>query len=204
MPERLVPARFRPPESHRTSLFTLRRQRLEDAPADHEAVMASKAALRVWCDGDWPADDFSLEENRVDLAEHIADADRGVAFGYTIWAPDAERVLGSVYLEETAPFLDAYRLDAAKRAAIASCDVRVEAWLRSDADPALEPLMLAAVRAWLREAWPFRRPCWGSRRGMSARRRFLEEIGLERIVALTSLDGTRRFFLHAEPAGRRP
>ena len=32
---------------------------VSDAAADYEAVMASKEALRVWCDGDWPEDGFT-------------------------------------------------------------------------------------------------------------------------------------------------
>lgn len=195
----LLPPGTLPPTELRTVDAWLRRQRAADAAADHEAVMASKEALRVWCDGDWPEDGFTLEQNAEDLAGHLEDAAAGVAYGYTIWDPTRTRVLGSLYLEPTAPFLDAYAVDEAARAALATCDVRVELWLRSDLPEDVEPRVLAAVRDWLADAWPFRRPAWGSRRGMHARRAHLEALGLVEIAALEGLDGARRFHVHAAP-----
>lgn len=196
----LLPPGALPPTELRTPDAWLRRQRAADAAADHEAVMASKEALRVWCDDTWPEDDFTPEQNAEDLAGHLADAEAGTAFGYTVWDPDGTRVLGSLYLEPTAPFLDAYRADDADRAALAACDVRVELWLRADLPDDVEPRVLAAVRDWLAAAWPFRRPCWGSRRGMDRRRGHLEELGLVEVAALASADGRRRFHFHAAPA----
>lgn len=199
----LTPAGFVIPDEHRTTTVWLRRQRPEDAESDHEAVMASRDALRVWCDGEWPADDFSLAENRADLAEHIDDAEAGVAFGYTVWDVSGHTVLGSLYLEPTAPFLEEYVVPGDVRTAIDACDVRVECWIRSDAPDALEPLAIAEVRDWLRSAWPFRRPGWGSRRGMHERRRHLEEAGMAEIAVIESRDGRRRFHFHAEPSSLR-
>jgi hypothetical protein len=196
----LLPAGTVPPSELRTADAWLRRQRAEDAVADHEAVMASKEALRVWCDGTWPEDGFTLEENVEDLAGHIEDAATGTAYGYTIWDPTGERVLGSLYLEPTAPFLDDYVVDEATRAALATCDVRIELWLRADLPEDVEPRVLAAVRDWLADAWPFRRPGWGSRRGMHGRRAHLEALGFGEVAALVSRDGARRFHVHALPA----
>lgn len=195
----LLPPGTQPPSELRTADAWFRRQRAEDAVADYEAVMASKEALRVWCDGDWPEEGFTLEENVDDLAGHLEDAATGTAYGYTAWDPTGTRVLGSLYLEPTAPFLDAYVVDDATRAALATCDVRIELWLRSDLPRDVEPRVLAAVRDWLGTAWPFQRPSWGSRRGMHGRRAHLEALGLVEVAALTSRDGARRFFLHAAP-----
>ncbi len=195
----LLPPGALPPTELRTADVWLRRQRAEDAAADHEAVMASKEALRVWCDGDWPEDGFTLDENVEDLAGHLEDAAAGTAFGYTIWDPAGTRVLGSLYLEPTAPFLDAYVVDDATRAALATCDVRVELWLRADLPDDVEPRVLASVRGWLQDAWPFQRPAWGSRRGMHARRRHLVALGLTEVAALEGRDGVRRFHVHAAP-----
>jgi hypothetical protein len=201
---RLLPVDAIAPTELRTPEALLRPQRLEDAEADYEAVMASRAALRVWCDGAWPEDGFTLDQNRDDLAGHIEDAEAGVAYGYTIWEPGGARVLGSLYLAATAPFLDAYLAEEGERAAIAGCDVRVECWLRSDLPTDFEARLLADVRDWLACAWPFLRPCWGSRRGMHARRALLEEMGMVEVAALTSRDGTRRFHLHADGAAGAP
>lgn len=84
MEQRLIPSDVSPPEALRTPLLWLRRQRRTDAAADFEAVMASRDALRIWCDGDWPSDDFTLAENEADLLGHIGDAEAGSAYGFTV------------------------------------------------------------------------------------------------------------------------
>lgn len=195
----LPPGTSRPSEL-RTADAWLRPQRREDAAADLEAVLASREKLRVWCDGDWPEDGFGLAANAADLAGHIADAESGIAFGFTVWDPTGTRVLGSVYLDAVAPFLDAYRATTAHLDALAGCDVRVEAWLRADVAPHVERRILGQVRHWLDDAWPFRRPCWGSRRGMAAHREHLEALGLVEIAVLVANEGPRRFHFHAAPA----
>jgi hypothetical protein len=198
-PRRLLPDGTPPPEALVTPDAALRLQRLSDAEADLEAVMASQEELRVWCDGTWPEATFSLDENRADLAGHIEDAEAGVAYGYTIWAREGERVLGSLYLEEPFPFMAEYDVDAATRHALARYDVRVECWLRSDVDEATETRILGDIEAWLASSWPFERPCWGSRRGMARRRRLLEGVGLVEVAVLAARSGERRFHVHASP-----
>ncbi len=195
----LLPVGFARPVELRTPDAWLRQQRIDDAEADFEAVMASREKLRTWGGDAWPEDDFTLDENRADLAGHIADADSLRAFGYTIWGADVKRVLGSLYLEPTAPFIDEFEERAGARAALASCDVRVELWLRSDVDGATERRIVAAVLEWLDHEWPFARPCWGSRAGMTRRREALESLGLGEIAVLDGADGSRRFHFHARP-----
>jgi hypothetical protein len=195
---RLLPPGREPPAEHRTRDGLFRRQRLSDAEADYEAVMASKESLRVWCDDTWPEDGFTLADNLADLEGHLADAAAGTAFGYTIWDTSGERVLGSLYLEPTGAFLGEYDLDEATRVELATFDVRVECWLRDGIDEATEGRLLDDIRGWLTEAWPFERPCWGSRRGMTRRRALLESLGFSEVAVLRSRDGARRFHLHAD------
>jgi hypothetical protein len=193
----LLPADHPPPAELRTPDAVIRRQERGDAVADYEAVMSSKASLRVWCDDAWPEDTFTLEENRADLDGHIADARSGVAFGYTIWDGQGERVLGSLYLEQPAAVLATYEVDDAVRGALASCDVRVEYWLRDDVPDDAERRIVVAIEDWLARAWPFDRACWGSRRGMLARRALLESLGMEPLIVLRQPQGARAFHLHA-------
>ncbi len=47
--------------------FVLRPVTVDDAEADHAAVMDAQTQLRLWSQSDWPADDFTVEENRADL-----------------------------------------------------------------------------------------------------------------------------------------
>lgn len=199
----LIPQGQLAPEELRTNDVWLRRQRPEDAEADYEAVMASREALRIWSDSTWPEDDFTLEQNLADLQGHIEDALAGTAYGYTIRDAKGARVLGSLYLEPITPFLESYLHDDAVRAAIDGCDVRVEYWLRGDVPDGVERRLVGALRVWLRDVWMFRRPCWGSRKGMVERRALLESLGFAELVALQSIDGTRLFHLHADPLPER-
>lgn len=56
--------------------FNLKRQILEDAEQDYATVMANRVHLRAWCHASWPEDNFTLEQNREDPEDHIAEADR--------------------------------------------------------------------------------------------------------------------------------
>ena len=58
------------PERLMTDEVLVRPLRATDAEADFEALMSSQEMLREWDQSDWPSDDFTLEENRADLAEH--------------------------------------------------------------------------------------------------------------------------------------
>ena len=113
-----------------TPLFTLRRQRPEDNEADFQAVMDSRSELRVWSDSPWPEDDFSLAANLADLQLHIAEHDQDKAYGFSIFTPDGATLLGSLYIDEVAPFLEHYTVNAYQRAVLAEGQARVEYWLR--------------------------------------------------------------------------
>ena len=60
-PDRVLPERLVNDE------FVLRPVTVDDAEADHAAVMDAQTQLRLWSQSDWPADDFTVEENRADL-----------------------------------------------------------------------------------------------------------------------------------------
>jgi len=64
-PRRLVPAGVR------TEEFLLRPIRAADAARDFDAVVETRADLRVWEQSSWPDDDFTVEANRQDLEELI-------------------------------------------------------------------------------------------------------------------------------------
>ncbi|WP_152024536.1 hypothetical protein [Tessaracoccus flavescens] len=60
-PDRVLPERLVIDE------FVLRPVTVDDAEADHAAVMDARTQLRLWSQSDWPADDLTVEENRADL-----------------------------------------------------------------------------------------------------------------------------------------
>ncbi len=176
--------------------FTLRRQRPEDNAADYEAVMASRDELRIWSDSEWPEDTFTPEANLEDLHMHIGEHDRDEAYGFSVFTLDGQRLLGSLYLNAVAPFLDHYHVSDADQEALGRAQVRVEYWLRRGTPPEFERLFLEAVRRWLAEAWWFKGVVYGSRREADAQRMAYAAVGLRESARLTSKDSARRFHFH--------
>ena len=82
---------------------------------------------------------MSLEENRSDLERHARDYVRRTGFTYTVLAPDADEVIGCVYIYPSR----AERHDA---------DVR--SWVRADVAE-MDAQLHAAVSRWLAGEWPF-------------------------------------------------
>jgi hypothetical protein len=56
---------------------------------DYAAVMDTREWLREWSGSTWPADDFTVDENREDLARHQREHEEGVAFTFTVLRSDA-------------------------------------------------------------------------------------------------------------------
>jgi hypothetical protein len=75
------------PDQLATGGFLVRRQRLDDAALDFEAVMSSKEELRAWSASPWPEDDFTPEANVDDLAMHLAEHAQDVAYGFSVFTP---------------------------------------------------------------------------------------------------------------------
>ena len=171
------------PRELSTPRFLLHAQTLDHNRADYEAVMASQEHLRRWSGSEWPEDTFSLEDNERDLAEHIADAARGEAYGYTVFAPNGERVLGSLYLNPPAWFIGNYVAPADLIRAWAAADVTVDYWLRPamEADPAAHSAFVRRVNRWLIEQWGWPTPWWSWRDSMSARDPLFDSLRAERI-----------------------
>jgi hypothetical protein len=89
-------------------------------------------------DDSWPTADFTLEENRRDMARKERRRARRQSFTYTVVSPDESRVLGCVYINE----------------GIGGPDAAVFLWVRqSEADGPLDQELEAAVRNWMKEAW---------------------------------------------------
>jgi hypothetical protein len=180
-----------------TTDFVLHRQRPSDNELDFEAVMTSKQMLRQWSDSEWPEDDFRLEQNAQDIADHIADHEANSDFGFSIFTPSEDRLLGSLYLNAVGPLLENYPTDPETLANLLACDVRVEYWLRAGIGPAFEMRFVRAVIEWLKDTWWFERPVFGTRKDMTSRRSLYVDLGMVELAALNSINGMRRFHFHA-------
>ena len=115
--------------------FHLRMLTVHDVVKDYAAILD-----RVKPDGTpAPSDDLTLEQNLVDLGWHQKEFQLRRSFAYTVMSLDESVCLGCVYL---------YPDDGA--------DARVHMWVRRSAwDDGLDPVLEAAVRAWIAETWPF-------------------------------------------------
>ena len=193
----LNPARRPVPSELVTPHFVLRRQQLSDNAVDYHAVMDSKEELRRWSDSEWPEDTFTLDDNAEDLAMHIGEHDRDEAYGFSVFTADQGRFLGSLYINQVAPFMEHYRADAHIEEQLSQVDVRVEYWLRRGVDQTFEMEFLSAVKTWLTQAWWFRRVAFGSRRGMHEQRARYQAAGLTELVQLVAREGERRLHFHA-------
>lgn len=147
------------PDGLTTERFVLRPIVADDAEDDYAAVMESRAALRLWEQSAWPADDFTVEANRADLfglqqrhAEHRA-------YTFTVRDPEDTVCLGCVYLfPTTATFLAKSAVIPLADDAWEDVDVVAYFWVRSSQlEAGLDAPLLDALRSWLRDAWCFER-----------------------------------------------
>jgi hypothetical protein len=189
----LNPKKFDVPTRLETAEFVIHRQRISDHQLDYLAVMDSKETLREWSDSEWPEDDFTLEQNTKDILGHIADHEQHEDYGFSIFSPNENRLLGSLYLNAVAPLLEHYPTDPETLARLLEFDVRLEYWLRTGTSAGLEKNFVQAVLTWLEASWWFKHPVFGSRRNMNSRRKLYSELGMIEVAALPSKDGKRRF-----------
>lgn len=153
-------AEFQAPEMLRTNEFLLRPLRETDAELDYEALMESREFLRVWEQSTWPADDFTVEANRADLARHERQHAAGEAFTYTVMNPDESQCLGCVYIfPTTAPMYSRPEIEPVAGEPWTAFEAAVYFWVRTSrlAD-ALDRRLLDVLRQWFAQEWGIARP----------------------------------------------
>lgn len=175
-PRRSIPSRLEADE------FFLRPITATDAARDHEAVMETRVDLRIWEQSSWPADDFTIDANREDLADlerrHL---DRR-AFTYTVLTPDGTTCLGCVYIfPTTATFLaKAAVTPLTEEAEWAEVDAVVYFWIRqSRIASAMDVRLLAAIRTWLDETWALTRTVFVTNEQFERQVHLLDSAGLQ-------------------------
>lgn len=136
-----VPQSFDAPKQHQLPDFTFTKLTASHAAMDYEAVMESRRKLRALFGGDWPADTFSLAQNKIDIALHEALFDERTSFTYSIVNPAGDRVLGCMYINPTES--SAY-------------DAQVHLWVRTS-ELVQEDSIKQASKSWLDAQWPFQR-----------------------------------------------
>jgi hypothetical protein len=152
------PANAPVPESLTTPEFHLRMLQTSDVDLDYAAVIASREHLLVRSAGSWPSDDFTLEEDLADLAEHQAEHQARVAFTYTIMSPTEIECLGCVYINSLARMLQLMEASADDLASVGDYEAVVSFWMTPSCRAAdTDARLLAALREWFRHEWAFHR-----------------------------------------------
>lgn len=146
-PEQPWSPTFEPPLGFDTPRLHLEPLATRHAALDFAALMGSRESLQRslrW--GDWPREDFTVEENTADLARHWGEFVAREAYAYTVLSPDRSVCVGCVYLEQVpgAPQGESW-------AALAywTVDAGVE--------EGLDLHLLEALGDWLQAEWPFDR-----------------------------------------------
>lgn len=158
------------------------------AEPDLEAVLASREMLRRWSASTWPEDDFSLDANAADLADHADDHAKRLAFGYSVREVGTGRVFGSVYVIPVSDYLDRWRMHDGARDRLMGWRIAVDWWFRSD-EVERWPAFFDALNTWMESAWPGP-VLYGSRPGMIDLRAIYLTRGLVEIAVITSPGGT--------------
>jgi hypothetical protein len=146
----IVPADFDVPLSLDGAGFRLEQLRVAHNVDDFAAWHGSQEHIHAtpgFAGRDWPVDDYTLEQNHDDLAEHEEDFAKRIGFTYTVLDPSTGEVIGCVYLYP--PRRDGFDLD-------------VRSWVRAD-HASLDKPLYDAVLAWIAADWPFTSPDYAAR-----------------------------------------
>lgn len=169
---------FAPPDNHKGDSFALFKTDVAHAESDYKAVMSSRGSLRLWSQSPWPEDDFTLEQNREDLAHHVQDNLLHTAYGYMIYSPDHSTCYGSVYVNPLKPVRDGYTTTGDQQRMLETFDARIDYWTVDDLALELKIEILKDLREWLRDIWKIR-PMFSARRGMDERLDLYRSAGLK-------------------------
>lgn len=146
-----VPSDFSVPERLETTQFILRMLTVNDVVKDYDAVMTSVDYLRgvFGPRSRWPSPDLTLEQDLIDLGWHQKEFQRRSSFAYTMMNPSESECLGCVYIDPTQ-----------KR----GYDAEVYLWVRkSEVAKGLDPILLEAVKKWIKATWPFKKVAYPGR-----------------------------------------
>ncbi len=160
-PEGPFRAGFEPPAGLLTEWARLEPLGPKHAEADLAALIGNREHLQVtlrW--GGWPAEGFTLEENRADLARHADEFERRVAFAYTVLeVPGAgePRCLGCVYLEPPSPPLKS----SAESGSEGPASMLAFSWVVEEGvEAGWDELLLRDLERWFEAEWPVREVFW--------------------------------------------
>lgn len=120
--------------------------------------MASRAMLRRWSGGSWPADDFPLSGNYKDLEVHQREHLAREAFTYTVTSSGGDLCLGCVYLEPLEWLLRQAEPAPEMLAKVQDFEAAVRFWVRTSLlEDDVDNKLFESLRLWLEREWAFER-----------------------------------------------
>jgi hypothetical protein len=176
------------PEGLTTPEFTLRPLLPTDVELDYAAVMESKVELRPWEQTGWPADDFMVSDDLIDLVDLDERHREKRSFTYTVLTPDESECLGCVYLMP--PDAKSYTRSQITPIGESSgtwndVGAALNFWVRtSRLAGGLDARLLDALRDWLARDWPFERVVVVTNEQCEQQVELIEAAGLQRRFAL--------------------
>ena len=187
------------PTGLQTDEFVLRPIRVSDVERDYAAVMDTRDDLRRWEQDSWPADDFTVEQNRVDLDDLERRHDARRAFTYTVLDPGGDECLGCVYIfPTTATFLTKATVTPVRDDSWEDVDAVVYFWVRtSRTAAAMDRRLLEALREWFADEWAFQRPVYAASELFEEQVRLFSDAGMPVRFELREPHKPARYFLFA-------
>jgi hypothetical protein len=166
------------PSAVRTDEFVLEPLTVAHVEVDHAALMAGVGMLRLWGGTSWPSADFSVEDNLRDLELHEREHRERVAFTYTVLTPEKDECLGCVYVTPLTHLVGA-NADVLVDVPVDAAVVRF--WITQPRlDDVLDERLLATLRRWFAEEWPFSTVSYCTREANTQQLQMMEAAGLAR------------------------
>ena len=145
----LVPPSFTVPLTYTGSTYKLVPLGPAVAELDYKAYMSSIEHIRKSQGGNWPRPGLTMDDQAKDMAGEKAQWDGRKSFPFAILTADGTKELGCFYLRPSQK--EGY-------------DVVATMWVTQEAfDLGLEDQLVRDMKAWLAEAWSFRKPAWRGR-----------------------------------------
>ena len=175
------------PEGLATPEFLLRPLLITDVDLDYAAVMESKVELRPWEQTGWPADDFTVADDLVDLQDLEQRFREKRSFTYTVMTLDETECLGCVYLMPR----DARSYTSATITPLGDrrweqVGGAINFWVRTSrlAD-GLDGRLLDTLRRWLDEDWDLDGHVFVTNEQCEQQVELIESAGLHRMFTIT-------------------
>jgi hypothetical protein len=146
-----VPASFEPPRFVHAGDFVLKPLAPELTKIDYEAYMSSIEHLRTTFSrgSNWPREDLTLEDARVDMETEKQRFDARTSFAYAVLSRDEKIELGCVYVYPSGR---------------AGFDASIRLWVtQQQFDLGFDNELFAWTKVWIADDWPFLNPAFPGR-----------------------------------------